>query len=203
GSISLTWWLSFINLAALPRRNIHQSVCTCNNEFDISNYLTALSNSVKDELEEFGIDHKSKVLFIGSGAFPISALTIAKEKRVEVMCLDIDVEAVHLAKKVAKVSGLESIVEFSSKSLKELAFIKEATHIIIASLVKNKLEVLDDLKETINSNAKIMLRYGNGLKSIFNYPLEKDLSAEWVQTKITQRKTIYDTIILEKSKALV
>ncbi|MFC4769011.1 hypothetical protein, partial [Effusibacillus consociatus] len=22
-SISLTWWLSFINLAALPRRNIH------------------------------------------------------------------------------------------------------------------------------------------------------------------------------------
>lgn len=176
----------------------HQSVCTYNHELEISNYISVLSHSVKDELEHFCMDQQSKVLFIGSGAFPVTALTIAKEINAEVMCLDIDVEAVDLAKKVAKISGLESMVTFSNQSLNDLAFIKEATHIIIASLVKNKLEVLSELKETINTNAKVLLRYGNGLKSIFNYPLEKDLSDEWFQTKISHSNKIYDTVILKK-----
>lgn len=181
----------------------HQSICTYNNKLDISDYINMLSNSVKRELEQFCINNHSRVLFIGSGAFPTSALTIAKETGAEVMGLDIDTEAVELAQKVTAVSGLGSTVTFSSESLDELAFVKEATHIIIASLVKNKLELLDNLKESINTNTKIILRYGNGLKSIFNYPLESDLSTEWVQNKISQSKTIYDTIVLEKSRLLV
>lgn len=191
------------SVKALCDMEKYQSVCTYNNELDISDYIHMLSNSVKKELQQLCINNHSRVLFIGSGAFPTSALTIAKETGAEVMGLDIDIEAVKLAKKVAKVSGLESMVNFSSESLDELAFVKEATHIIIASLVKNKLEVLDGLKENINTNTKVILRYGNGLKSIFNYPLEKDLSAEWNQSKICQSKNIYDTIVLEKSRLLV
>jgi len=181
----------------------YQSICTYNHEIDISQYLSLLSQSVKNELELFGIHEQSKVLFIGAGAFPITALTIAKETGAAVMGLDIDLEAVELARNVAKVSGLDAIVSFSHQSVKELPFTKSATHIIIASLVKNKLEVLEDVKGIMNPEARVILRYGNGLKSMFNYPLETDLSAEWVQIKNSQSNAIYDTIILEKSPALV
>lgn len=191
------------SVKALCDMEKHQSVCTYNHELDISEYIHRLSHAVKDELEEFLINDQSKVLFIGAGAFPTSALTIAKETGAMVMGLDIDLEAVDLAEKVTKVSGLESKVKFSSQRLDELAFVKEATHIIIASLVKNKYEVLDGLKKVINTNTKVILRYGNGLKSIFNYPLEDDLSGEWVQNKISKKTNIYDTIVLEKSKLYV
>ncbi len=187
------------SVKALCDMEKYQSICICNNNLDISNYISLLSNSVKYELENFNINSQSKVLFIGSGAFPISAITIAKEIGAEIMCLDIDIEAVEFGRNIATVSGLDSIVKFSNENLKDLAFIKKATHIIIASLVEDKLKVLDDLKNTINKNTKIILRYGNGLKSIFNYPLDKKLPAEWIQTKVNKNKSIYDTIILEKS----
>ncbi|SFL66497.1 Nicotianamine synthase protein [Paenibacillus sp. 1_12] len=170
-----------------------------NHELNISDYIERLSQSVKAELESMQINHQSKVLFIGSGAFPVSALTIAQETGAEVMCLDIDMEAVELGRNTAAMSGLESRVAFTHKRLNELAFSKEATHVIVASLVKNKLEVLDELKQTVHSRVKIMLRYGNGLKSLFNYPLDEDLSGEWSQISLDSKEPIYDTMILERT----
>ncbi|WP_432404585.1 nicotianamine synthase family protein [Wukongibacter sp. M2B1] len=177
----------------------YQSICACNNKLDTSDYMKLLSNSVKYEFETFCVDSKSKVVFIGSGAFPISAMAIAKEIGAEVLCLDIDLEAIELARDVTKVLGLESTVRFSSKTVDELSFVNEATHIIIASLVEDKYKILDDLKNKVAPNTKIILRYGNGLKEIFNYPLEKDLSKEWNQTKISKSESIYDTIVLERT----
>ncbi|MCS7464389.1 hypothetical protein N0M98_30255 [Paenibacillus doosanensis] len=180
----------------------YQSHCICRRELDISRYLEMLSHSVKQEISPFGMGPTSKVLFIGSGALPVSALTIAKELCVEVMCVDIDMEAVILGRRVAEASGLDSLVSFSNQSLRELDFVKQATHIWIASLVKNKLEVIQELRDTMNPAAKIILRYGNGLKSVFNYPLEESFSEEWVQTPISQEQSIYDTMILEKAEAM-
>ncbi|SHH16497.1 nicotianamine synthase family protein [Tepidibacter thalassicus] len=177
----------------------YQSSCIDNDELNRSNYIMMLSDSVRYEFKNLGINNKSKVIFVGSGAFPVSAITIAKEIGAQVMCVDIDNEAISLAKNVTESLKLDSIIKFSSKSLRELDFVKVATHIIVASLVKNKKEVLADLKENINTNAKIILRYGNGLKSIFNYPFEKNLSKDWIQIKIDEDKNIYDTIILERS----
>lgn len=168
-------------------------------EMDGNKYLTTLIHSVKEDLKSFGINQQSKVLFIGSGAFPISVLTIAKEFGAEVMGLEIDLEAVQLARQVAKAFDIETSVSFSDEKLSSLAFLKETTHIIIASLVENKIEVLDQLKELIKNNVQIMLRYGNGVKSIFNYPFDYDLSEDWNQIQLIERNPIFDTIILEMS----
>ncbi len=159
----------------------HQSKSISLIEMDGNKYLTTLIQSVKDDLKSFDINQQSKVLFIGSGAFPISVLTIAKEFGAKVMGLDIDSEAVQIACQVAKAFDIETLVSFSDEKLSSLAFLKETTHIIIASLVKNKIEVLNQLKELIDENVHIMLRYGNGVKSIFNYPFNYDLSEDWNQ----------------------
>ncbi|WP_373231322.1 nicotianamine synthase family protein [Cohnella sp.] len=168
-----------------------------NKKLNISDYISILSNSVKEELVQFHIDKHSKVLFIGSGAFPLSALTIAKEAGADVLCLDVDVEAVDLGRKVVEKSGLGSKVQFSSTSVKGLSIVNEMTHVLIASLVSNKLEIVNDLENRINDNASMIIRYGNGLKSIFNCPLQEDLSAEWNETRINRSKSIYDTVILQ------
>lgn len=178
----------------------YQSACACNKGLNVGKYIDMLYDSVKYEFDNFKIDSNSKVLFIGSGAFPISAITIAKEIGAQVMCLDIDDEALKLGQNVAVASGVGDKINFVNKKLSELDFIKETTHIIIASLVKNKYEVLRDLRDNVNFNTKIILRYGNGLKSIFNYPLEEDLSKNWIKTTVSQNKDIYDTVVLEKPK---
>lgn len=190
------------SVRALCDMEKYQSNCVCNNELDVSQYISALSHTVKQELAFFGFTPASKVLFIGSGALPVSALTIAKELGAQVLCVDIDQEAVALGKQVAKVSGLDAIVAFSGQSLKEIPFVKEATHIVIASLVKNKLDVINEVKEAMNDCAKIILRFGNGLKSIFNYPMEPNVPGDWMQTIISQNRSIYDTMILEKVQSV-
>ncbi|OAH57825.1 hypothetical protein AWH48_02090 [Domibacillus aminovorans] len=179
----------------------YQSSCKVNNQPAISEYMSTLCDSVKKELEAFEINKKSKVVFIGAGALPISALTIAKHTGAEIMCLDIDTEAIEMGKNIAKLTGLESVVSFTHKKVSELSFMKDATHVMIASLVKNKLEVLEELKSVLSEDAKVIIRYGNGLKSMFNYPLEQDLSNEWHYTTFEQTEHFYDTVILKKGKA--
>ena len=180
----------------------YQSLCMRNDALNISDYINALSGTVREEVEEFRIDHTSKVLFVGSGAFPLSALMIAKETGAEVMCLDIDAEAIDLGREAAASSGLQSQVHFSGNHVKELEFLKQATHVLIASLVKDKWELVNDLKDRINEDVKIVLRYGNGLKSLFNFPLELDLSDEWEQTQIKRNNSIYDTLVLQAKNSI-
>lgn len=190
------------SIQALCDMEKFQSLRTLENKLNISEYISMLSRTVKEELRHFQIGRHSKVLFVGSGAFPLTALTIAKETNADVLCLDIDAEAVHLGRRVAEASGLESKVHFSGIQLKEQSYLTEATHVMIASLVGNKLEVLEDVKHVISKDAKIILRYGNDLKSIFNYPLEQDLSEDWDLTPIIRQKSIYDTLIIAPKKSL-
>jgi histidine 2-aminobutanoyltransferase len=188
------------SVRALCQMEKYQSVRSCNHLLNASEYITTLSRSVKRELEELEINSDSKVLFIGSGAFPVSALTIASEKNAEVYCVDIDQEAVVMGERVAEITGLETLVSFSGKELRDLPFARKATHVVIASLVKNKLDVLRDLKDLLPERTKVVIRYGNGLKSIFNYPLEKDFSKDWELKRMNGIDSIYDTMILQKQK---
>lgn len=191
------------SVQALCDMEKYQSGLAIKQLLNVSEYIEILSRSVRNELRDFRIGHQSKVLFIGSGAFPLSALTIAHETHAKVVCLDIDPEAVEQGRKVAETWGLGDRIVFSGKPLKEISFVNEATHVVIASLVRNKLDILNDLKEKIQSGTRIMMRYGNGLKSIFNYPLEEDLSDDWRRTSISTGEGFYETMIIEPKPSIV
>ena len=188
------------SVRALCRIEKYQSKCVCEDKLDISDYMTKLSRAVAEELAAFQINQHSKVLFIGSGAFPLSALTIAKEAGAEVMCLDSDREAVEMGRKISYHSGLYSRIDFSERLAGESPYLQEATHVIIASLVKDKLGVLDAIKNKGSNNGKVIIRYGNGLKSLFNYPLPANLTADWSIIACEQKGSIYDTVVLERKR---
>lgn len=199
--LSLSEKLREASVQALCEMEKYQSVRTCNHQLNASEYITTLSQTVKHELDELHINENSKVLFIGSGAFPISALTIASEKNAEVHCIDIDEEAVEMGRKVSLITGLQDNVRFSNSVRNDLHFAHNSTHVLIASLVRNKREVLNELKDILQPHTKVILRYGNGLKSIFNYPLEMNLTKDWELQSVKRTDGIYDTMVLAKVNA--
>ncbi|WP_158299509.1 nicotianamine synthase family protein [Paenibacillus antri] len=176
----------------------YHSLCLCDEGRTIFEYLSTLSDSVKEEFVRCRIDETSNVLFIGSGAFPLSALTIAKETGASVLGLDIDTEAVRLSNKIAEASGLRENVRFSGVRIREIDSIREVTHVIIASLVPQKKELLDELKSIVDPNAKIIVRYGNGLKSVFNYPMEGVPDDAWIPRELPSCGKLYDAVLFSQ-----
>ncbi|MDF2713688.1 MAG: hypothetical protein K0R28_613 [Paenibacillus sp.] len=130
-------------------------------------------------------------------------MTIALETVAKVLCSDIDVEAVCLGRRVVHYSGLENNIRYTDSHLTERSFLQEATHIVITSLVPNKSDVIDKLKPLLHSGTNIMVRYGNGLKSIINYPLEEDLPEVWEVPPFNRKNCMYDTLVLEEKASLV
>lgn len=171
----------------------------------VGQYLSSLAKTVRDEYNNFGIHSDSNVLFIGSGAFPTTALTIAKETGAAVICLDIDQEAITLSREVARASGLEEKISFFHGDIHAHHSFEGITHVFIASLVKDKHEVIEVLKEKVWEGTKVIVRFGNGLKSIFNYPIDNIITGNWVQTYIHTENSdrIYETLVLEKKTQVI
>ncbi|MBH5316990.1 hypothetical protein I6N90_04110 [Paenibacillus sp. GSMTC-2017] len=175
----------------------HQSMLVWNEVLNAGQYVELLSESIREELSYFGMDVNSRLLFVGSGAFPLSAITIAKETGVQVVGVDIDGDAIASGNRVAEAIGMGEVVTFQKSEPNKLTFIEGATHVIIASLVQNKNEVLEQLKPMISKQTKIIVRYGNGLKSVFNYSLEENVQKDWNITDIRRNTSIYDFAILQ------
>ena len=53
------------------------------------------------------------------------------------------------------------------------------THIIFSSTIPIKYDILDQLYELTNDNVVVAMRYGNGIKSLFNYPSQKTDDKHW------------------------
>lgn len=177
-----------------------RSLRTYTSGMDINPYVSLLSASVKEECGYTHINRDSKVLFVGAGAFPLSALTIALETSALLFCLDIDEEAVYHGRNVIRYFGLEGNVTYLDNGMNDDELIGQMTHVFIASLVPSKLDVLNNLAAIVPSECKVIVRYGNGLKSLFNYPFDTNLLKDWRTTPYCRDKCIYDTVILEPIK---
>lgn len=161
-----------------------------------SEYLSLLSSSMQEELEEYEMNSESRVLFVGSGSLPLSALTIARQTGAALCCLDIDEEAAEMGSRVMKEAGLLGQCRVVSSYEDALAWSEQATHVFIASLVEKKQDVIERLRVCIPAKTRIIVRYGNGLKSIFNYPLQAEFGSAWQANARSRMDRIYDTLIL-------
>ncbi len=190
--------LRYISCKALCNLEKYQANCLKFNLEDEFRYTRTLEKKVLVESKKLGINKDSKVVFIGSGAMPISAFAIAESIGSEIRCIDIDNEAIELSSEISKLLKLDDLITFSKDSLNDLDYLKEASHIIIASLVEDKMKIVKEIKDYLNKEAKIVLRYGNGIKSVFNYPLDTCSISGWKLNELNDRESIYETIVLEK-----
>jgi histidine 2-aminobutanoyltransferase len=172
-----------------------------NGQVEITDYFKNIESCIEEEFGNFQITSDSKVLLIGSGAFPMTLLLIAKKTGAEVVGIDIDDEAIELGQKVLSILGDGLNVRVQNSQLDQLGFIKDVTHIIFSSTVKEKYDILDQLHDLTRDEVTIAMRYGNDLKSLFNYPLRKVNLAKWALVDhVLRPNQVFDIALYQKQR---
>ncbi|WP_339146232.1 MULTISPECIES: nicotianamine synthase family protein [unclassified Sutcliffiella] len=165
----------------------------------VSDYFKNIESCIEREFGSFQVNSESKVLLIGSGSFPMTPLLIAKETGAEVVGIDIDDEAIRLGLKVTEKLGNGLNIKLEKALVGDLNFVKEATHIIFSSTVGIKYKILDELHTLTHENVVVAMRYGNGLKSLFNYPMKKVNEQKWKMVEnILRPDHIFDIALYKK-----
>ncbi|NQX57990.1 methyltransferase domain-containing protein [Paenibacillus qinlingensis] len=178
----------------------YRSLKLRNGNIEITDYFKNIESCIEEEFGGFQVTADSKVLLIGSGSFPMTPLLIAKRTRAEVVGIDIDDEAIELGLHVVKQIGSELNIRLEKKFVEDLDFTKVATHIIFSSTVSNKYELLDQLHALTNQNVIVAMRYGNQLKSLFNYPMQKVDELKWqLVDTILRPNQVFDIALYKKS----
>ncbi|MBO0997508.1 class I SAM-dependent methyltransferase [Bacillus sp. SD075] len=167
---------------------------------DVSDYFENIESCIEKEFGSFQITSKSKVLLVGSGAFPMTPILIAKRTGAEVVGIDIDEEAIQLGQNVVKKLGNGLNIKLEKTLVENLDFTEEATHIIFSSTVESKYDILDQLYTCSNDNVVVAMRYGNQLKSLFNYPLREVDGQKWIMVeKILRPEHVFDIALYKKA----
>ncbi|MGF7047337.1 hypothetical protein J2T13_001842 [Paenibacillus sp. DS2015] len=169
------------------------------NRQDIADYFSNIEACIEMEFDNFEITSNSKVLLIGSGAFPMTPLFIAKKTGAKVVGIDIDPEAINLSRIIVNLLNKNSNITIENCTVDQLEFTQKATHIVFSSTIKEKFDILKQLHALTNKDVVVAMRYGNGLKSLFNYPLQNVESSLWNVVKSTAHpENVFDTVLYKK-----
>ncbi|GAE28731.1 class I SAM-dependent methyltransferase [Halalkalibacter hemicellulosilyticus] len=170
-----------------------------NGEIDIADYFKNIESCIEKEFGHFQVTADSKVLLVGSGAFPMTPLLIAKKTGAEVVGIDIDEEAIDLGRKVISKLGPDLSIRLENTFVENLDCTKELTHIIFSSTVASKYDILEQLYDLTEEHVVVAMRFGNQLKSIFNYPLQKVNTNKWrMVEQILQPTQVFDIALYQK-----
>ncbi|MFJ7472079.1 class I SAM-dependent methyltransferase [Peribacillus frigoritolerans] len=165
-----------------------------------ADYLKNIESCIEKEFGSFQITSESKVLLVGSGSFPMTPLLIAKRTGAEVVGIDIDDEAIQLGRNVVEKLGNGLNIRLEKILVGNLDFTKNVTHIIFSSTVENKYDILDQLHTLTNENVVVAMRYGNQLKSLFNFPSKEVDGQKWKMVEeILRPDHVFDIALYKKA----
>lgn len=169
------------------------------NRNDIAHYFSNIESCIETEFGSFKITSGSKVLLIGAGAFPMTPLFIAQKTGATVVGIDIDSEAVRLAQMVVSILSPHFYISIKNCTIDQLEFTREATHIVISSTIKEKFDLLMQLHALTNPDVVVAMRYGNGMKSLFNYPLQHVDGSLWkIANNVRHPGNVFDVMVYKK-----
>lgn len=119
-------------------------------------YIKFFERATLEEFEMVGIGNKDKILHIGCGPLPNTLITLASHMPGEYVGIDIDNEAVKIARNVVKEYGLKNVRIERGNALSYP--LKEFDIIIISYGVEPKDKVFQRLKDETKENARIVYR---------------------------------------------
>ncbi len=171
-----------------------------NGDVEIADYFKNIEECIEKEFGRFHVTADSKVLLVGSGSFPMTPLLIAKKTGAEVVGIDIDEEAILLGRNVVEKLGAGLKIRLEQTFAEDLPYTQDATHIIFSSTVSNKYDLLDQLHTLTNEHVVVAMRYGNELKSLFNYPMRETNSSKWKMVdNILRPHDVFDIALYQKT----
>ncbi|HWO95894.1 MAG TPA: methyltransferase domain-containing protein [Bacillus sp. (in: firmicutes)] len=171
-----------------------------NGNAEMTEYFKNIESCIEKEFGGFQVTSESKVLLVGSGSFPMTPLLIAKRTGAEVVGIDIDDEAIKLGLNVVEKLGSELNIRLEKISVENLDCTKDMTHIIFSSTVESKYDILDQLYTLTNENVVVAMRYGDRLKSLFNYPSREVDGQKWKMVEnILRPDHVFDIALYRKA----
>ncbi|GGF62331.1 hypothetical protein GCM10010912_04340 [Paenibacillus albidus] len=167
---------------------------------ETADYFRNIEACIDKEFGSFQITSDSKLLLIGSGSFPMTPLLIAKRTGAEVVGIDIDEEAIALGLMVVEKLGAGLNIRLEQTRVEELDIVRDLTHIIFSSTVAQKYDLLEQLYPLTNKDIVVSMRYGDGLKSLFNYPMREVGSRTWsLVDNILRPHDLFDIALYKKA----
>ena len=113
----------------------------------------------------------SRVLFVGSGPFPETALAYATHFHCQVTCLDYSPEAVLLSSRLIEKKRLQNNLQVVYGDAVHFDY-QGYSHIVIAALAHPKKAILQRICDTATKNVTIICRNVEGIKSLIYEPAD-------------------------------
>jgi len=132
-------------------------------------YEGIIGTEYKKESEMFDISESKNLLHIGSGAYPITAIMLAKITDAEIIAIDKDSVAINLAKKVISKNELYKKITIKRGNGTEYP-VERFDTIIVSSCSVPKIEILEHIFKTAKPKSKIIVReLEKNVKSLTNF----------------------------------
>ncbi|MEK5237546.1 SAM-dependent methyltransferase [Paenibacillus sp. FSL L8-0470] len=180
----------------------YRALHVLNGSEERTEYFANIESGIEREFGSFQIDSESRVVMVGSGAFPMTPMLISRRTNAEVLGIDIDEEAVILSNKVlSKLGDYLPVRLVTGLVIQYETELKQATHIIFSSTVAEKYNLLDQLYALTGQQVVVAMRYGNRLKSLFNYPMKTVNETKWILAEqILCPDQVFDVALYCKSQ---
>ncbi|GAA1852767.1 SAM-dependent methyltransferase [Myceligenerans crystallogenes] len=165
-------------------------------------YFDNVESCIEEEFGAVSPAGTSRVLLVGSGSFPMTLLNVAARTGAVAAGVDIDAEAVDLGRRVVRLLGGSYDITLDSRPVGELPFTRTATHIVFSSTVAAKYDLLHRLHAGTRDDVVVAMRFGDGLKSLFNYPMQDVDPARWRLLETVRRPDqVFDVAVYVKHDA--
>lgn len=144
-----------------------------------SGYFNNVEHCIEEEFGQWQITNEDKLLLVGAGAYPMTLIQVAKKTGASVIGIDIDSQAVDLAQRIVKILAPNEDIEITEHTVDQVQDIKDVTHVIFSSTVPIKYDILDELYALTNEDIVVAMRYGDGIKKLFNFPSQSPDANKW------------------------
>jgi hypothetical protein len=137
------------------------------------NYLNRYEELARKEVALAGIASGDRVLFIGSGPLPITAIEYCRQTGCTADCVDFQPEAVNTSRIVIERLGLSSRIQ-CRQARGEHVPASGYSVVLVGVLARPKQEIIDNLEATCPEGCRILTRTTFGLRRLIYQPAEFD-----------------------------
>jgi hypothetical protein len=162
-------------------------------------YLERFDALAREETTLLKASSNDKILFIGGGAFPITAIHYVKKTGCQLHCVEKLPERAHIARQVVSSMGMdEDIKILVAEGQKVDCSIYDA--IVVGVLAIPKREIIGQIIHTAKKDVRVICRTTIGVRGALCAPLNEDdcLSLQEIQRAIATKNQTLTSILFRK-----